>query len=99
MALLTKDIIKRTEKYETYLEPRLSIYGKKPTEWDDLAKWVKRYDLHKTPCTKRNLWLIQIPRVFAVFLEKDRVLSRTFFNLILDALYEVIKVKPKSNEI
>lgn len=40
-------------------ELRLSIYGRKSTEWDDLAKWAVTNNVYSD--TVR--WIIQIPRL------------------------------------
>ena len=44
-------------------EFRISIYGRSPSEWDELADWVMNYRL----VTKTNRWMIQIPRIFNVW--------------------------------
>lgn len=87
---LTQEIIQSMERHHTFAEMRLSIYGRKANEWDDLARWLKKHDLHKPPWTKRNLWLVQIPRVFKAFLEKKFVNNfEEFLNNIFQALFEV----------
>jgi AMP deaminase len=44
-------------------EYRISIYGKDPGEWDNLAKWVVNHRL----LSPNVRWLIQIPRIFSTF--------------------------------
>ncbi|KAH9419109.1 AMP deaminase 3 [Dermatophagoides pteronyssinus] len=44
-------------------ELRLSIYGRKPNEWDDLAKWALTNNVYSD--TVR--WIIQIPRLYDVY--------------------------------
>jgi len=54
----TFDYLKES-KYQMS-EPRVSIYGKKITEWTDLAKWVCNNRLY---CDNVR-WMIQIPRLY-----------------------------------
>jgi len=87
---LTQDIIEHWEKYHTYGEMRLSIYGRKTTEWDDLAKWLKAHGLHKPPYTNRNMWMVQIPRVYKVFFQAGLLKNfEEYINNIFQALFEV----------
>lgn len=51
-----------TNKYQL-AEYRLSIYGRKMTEWDTLAAWVVDNNLY----SEHTRWMIQIPRLFAVY--------------------------------
>ncbi len=37
-------------------EYRISIYGRKQSEWDQLAKWIVNNELHSENVT----WLIQV---------------------------------------
>lgn len=48
----------RESKYQM-AEPRISIYGRKLNEWDNLAKWAVNNDLY---CDNIR-WLIQVPRI------------------------------------
>lgn len=43
-------------------EPRVSIYGRKRSEWDDLGKWIINNRLY----SDNVRWLIQIPRLYDV---------------------------------
>lgn len=45
-------------KYQ-YAEPRLSIYGRSPSEWDHLASWFNKHRVY-SPNMK---WMIQVPRI------------------------------------
>ena len=49
-------------KYQ-HAEPRLSIYGRSPDEYDQLAKWAVRNDVY----SDHVVWLIQIPRLFDIY--------------------------------
>ena len=42
-------------------EYRISVYGRKPAEWDQLADWVVDHRLY----SPHNRWLIQVPRLYA----------------------------------
>ena len=45
-------------KYQ-HSEPRVSIYGKSPDEWDKLAKWAVKNTMYSA-----NIgWMVQIPRL------------------------------------
>lgn len=87
---LTHEIIASMERHHTYAEMRLSVYGKSPAEWDDLARWIKASDLHKPIHTRRNLWMVQIPRVYKPFFEAGFIKNfEEFINNIFQALFEV----------
>lgn len=45
-------------KYQ-HAEPRLSIYGRSPDEWYNLAKW---FIYHKVYSPNMR-WMIQVPRI------------------------------------
>ncbi|XP_037551577.1 AMP deaminase 3 isoform X2 [Nematolebias whitei] len=55
-------------KYQ-HAEPRLSIYGCSPDEWENLAKWFIQHKLH-SPNMK---WMIQVPRIYDIFKSKKLV--------------------------
>ncbi|KAF7667250.1 hypothetical protein LDENG_00071190 [Lucifuga dentata] len=55
-------------KYQ-YAEPRLSIYGRSPGEWDSLSKWFIHNKVH-SPNMK---WVIQAPRIYDIFKSKKLV--------------------------
>lgn len=40
-------------------EYRISIYGRKRSEWDELAAWVVDHRLYSS----HNRWLIQVPLI------------------------------------
>ena len=64
LAELTKQVCSDLEanKY-TMAEYRISIYGRKATEWDNLAAWV----LNNNVYSENIVWLIQIPRLYNVY--------------------------------
>lgn len=45
-------------KYQ-HAEPRLSIYGRSPDEWDSLSKWF----IHQKVHSPNMRWIIQVPRI------------------------------------
>lgn len=64
LAEITRELMSdlSESKYQ-HAEYRVSIYGRKPTEWGTLAKWACTYDLFHDNVR----WLIQIPRLWSVF--------------------------------
>ncbi|KAL1830301.1 hypothetical protein DCAR_0209741 [Daucus carota subsp. sativus] len=81
-----------TSKYQM-AEYRISIYGRKQSEWDQLASWIVNNELY----SKNVVWLIQLPRLYNIYKEMGIVTS---FQNILDnfflPLFEVT-VDPKSH--
>ncbi|XVF55071.1 hypothetical protein PTKIN_Ptkin06aG0007200 [Pterospermum kingtungense] len=61
-------------------EYRLSIYGRKQSEWDQLASWIVNNDLY----SENVVWLIQIPRLYNIYKEMGIVTS---FQNILDNIF------------
>uniref|UniRef100_A0A671XG03 AMP deaminase n=1 Tax=Sparus aurata TaxID=8175 RepID=A0A671XG03_SPAAU len=55
-------------KYQ-HAEPRLSIYGRSPDEWDSLSKWFINHKLH----SPNMRWMIQVPRIYDIFKSKKLV--------------------------
>jgi len=45
-------------KYQN-AELRLSVYGRKYSEWDNLAEWAVTNNMY----SPNNRWIIQIPRI------------------------------------
>lgn len=52
-------------KYQ-YTEPRLSIYGRSPDEWNSLARWFIKHKVY----SPHMRWMIQVPRIFDIFSSK-----------------------------
>ncbi|KAE8661036.1 AMP deaminase [Hibiscus syriacus] len=61
-------------------EYRISIYGRKQSEWDQLASWIINNELY----SENVVWLIQIPRLYNVYKEMGIVTS---FQNILDNIF------------
>uniref|UniRef100_A0A7N6AUX3 AMP deaminase n=1 Tax=Anabas testudineus TaxID=64144 RepID=A0A7N6AUX3_ANATE len=55
-------------KYQ-HAEPRLSIYGRSPEEWDSLSKWFIHHKVH----SPNMRWIIQVPRIYDIFKSKKLV--------------------------
>ncbi|XP_061598989.1 AMP deaminase 3 [Cololabis saira] len=55
-------------KYQ-YAEPRLSIYGRSPSEWESLSKWFIHHKVH----SPNMRWMIQVPRIYDIFKSKKLV--------------------------
>ncbi|KAM8892635.1 AMP deaminase 3b isoform 2-T2 [Spinachia spinachia] len=66
-ARLVKEVSKELEesKYQ-HAEPRLSIYGRSPSEWDSLATWFIQHKVH----SPNMRWMIQVPRIYDIFKSK-----------------------------
>ena len=66
------EIIKKTFRrmaHNHFAEFRLSIYGKSMKEWEDLALWHSTHGMG----SKKNKWLIQIPRIYSVLRKSGAV--------------------------
>jgi len=69
LAEITKLMFNKIEKnrFNNYIEPRVSIYGKNKNEWENLSNWMFDNDLIKWSGWKTDqkcVWLIQIPRIY-----------------------------------
>lgn len=89
MAELTKEVFVDLEasKYQ-HTEYRISVYGRKPVEWDTLAAWVVQNRLH----SNNNMWMIQIPRLYNLY--KEQGIIENFEQLlsnIFTPLFEVTR--------
>ncbi|KAK6120249.1 hypothetical protein DH2020_045940 [Rehmannia glutinosa] len=86
---LTKQVFSdlETSKYQDTVvcvlqmaEYRISIYGRKMSEWDQLASWIVNNDLY----SENVVWLVQLPRLYNVYKEMGIVTS---FQNILDNIF------------
>ncbi|KOM58090.1 hypothetical protein LR48_Vigan11g112400 [Vigna angularis] len=74
-------------------EYRISIYGRKQSEWDQLASWIVNNDLY----SENVVWLIQLPRLYNVYKEMGIVTSfQNMLDNIFIPLFEVT-VDPDSH--
>ncbi|KAK2990787.1 hypothetical protein RJ640_012688 [Escallonia rubra] len=91
---VTKEVLSDLEasKYQM-AEYRVSIYGRKQSEWDQLASWF----INNSIDSENAVWLIQLPRLYNVYKSMGTVTS---FQNILDnvfiPLFEVT-IDPKSH--
>ncbi|KAA0158124.1 hypothetical protein FNF31_05539 [Cafeteria roenbergensis] len=87
LAEVTQEVFSDLEasKYQS-AEYRISIYGRKPTEWSTLAAWVVDNKL----VSPNVRWLIQVPRLFQLY-KSSKMLDN--FQQMLTYLFEpLIKV-------
>ncbi|KAK7286918.1 hypothetical protein RJT34_22279 [Clitoria ternatea] len=91
---LTKQVFSDlvASKYQM-AEYRISIYGRKQSEWDQLASWIVNNDLY----SENVVWLIQLPRLYNVYKEMGIVTSfQNMLDNIFIPLFEVT-VDPDSH--
>ncbi|XP_076927987.1 AMP deaminase-like [Bidens hawaiensis] len=81
LAELTKQVFADLDasKYQM-AEYRISIYGRKQSEWDNLASWIVNNELY----SENVVWLIQLPRLYNIYKEMGIVTS---FQTILDNIF------------
>ncbi|KAG8099012.1 hypothetical protein GUJ93_ZPchr0013g34202 [Zizania palustris] len=81
LAELTKEVFSDLEasKYQM-AEYRISIYGRKKSEWDQMASWIVNNELY----SENVVWLIQIPRIYNVYREMGTINS---FQNLLDNIF------------
>ncbi|KAL0926311.1 hypothetical protein M5K25_002527 [Dendrobium thyrsiflorum] len=81
LAELTKQVFSdlAASKYQM-AEYRISIYGRKQSEWDQLASWIVNNELY----SENVVWLIQIPRLYNIYKEMGIVTS---FQNLLDNIF------------
>ncbi|MED6155613.1 hypothetical protein PIB30_006786 [Stylosanthes scabra] len=81
LAEVTKQVLTDLEasKYQM-AEYRISVYGRKQSEWDQLASWFVNNALY----SKNAVWLIQLPRLYNIYKNMGIVTS---FQNILDNVF------------
>ncbi|XP_071395187.1 AMP deaminase 1 isoform X1 [Centroberyx affinis] len=93
-ATIIKEVASDLEdaKYQ-YAEPRLSIYGCKPDEWNKLSGWFVKHRVY-SPNLK---WMIQIPRIYDIFRGRNFVphFGKMLENIFLPVFQATID--PQSN--
>ncbi|XP_021744886.1 AMP deaminase-like [Chenopodium quinoa] len=89
---LTKQVFSDlvASKYQM-AEYRVSIYGRKQSEWDQLASWVVNNDLY----SENVVWLIQIPRLYNVY--KDMGIVTSFQNMLDNIFLPLFEVTVDPN--
>ncbi|KAG5849163.1 AMP deaminase 3 isoform X2 [Anguilla anguilla] len=82
-------------KYQ-HAEPRLSIYGRAPEEWHNLACWFIQHKVHST----NMQWIIQIPRIYDIFRSKKTIpnFAKMLENIFLP-LFEATVNPQKQKEL
>ena len=94
LAEVTKEVFEDLSwsKYQM-AEYRLSIYGKKKTEWDTVAAWVCDNRL-KSAHVK---WMIQVPRIYPIFKKFGMIESfGDMLQNVFEPLFEVT-INPSSH--
>lgn len=77
----------------TYLELRLSIYGRSLTEWDNLASWAVSNNVY----SDHNRWLIQVPRLYDIYRTHNNVeCFQDILKCLFEPLFEVT-INPQSH--
>nr|GLL34259.1 probable AMP deaminase isoform X1 [Ipomoea trifida] len=78
---VTKEVLSDLEasKYQM-AEYRISVYGRKQSEWDQLASWFINNGIY----SENAVWLIQLPRLYNVYRSMGTVTS---FQNILDNVF------------
>ncbi|OIW02119.1 hypothetical protein TanjilG_26659 [Lupinus angustifolius] len=81
LAEITKQVLSdlETSKFQM-AEYRISVYGRKQSEWDQLASWFVNNALHSSSA----VWLIQLPRLYNIYKNMGTVTS---FQNILDNVF------------
>jgi len=64
LAEVTKEVFEQLEdgKYQ-FAEYRLSVYGRKKSEWDTMGDWICNHKLY----SENVRWMIQMPRIYNVY--------------------------------
>ncbi|XP_062514903.1 uncharacterized protein LOC134190474 isoform X2 [Corticium candelabrum] len=82
LAELTQEVFRRLQgSVDEKVELRLSIYGRKSSEWDELSNWIVSNQLY----SDRNVWMIQVPRIYTVFRQMGSISS---FQDLLDNIFK-----------
>ncbi|PIL22423.1 hypothetical protein GSI_15111 [Ganoderma sinense ZZ0214-1] len=87
LAELTQEVMTDLEqsKYQN-CEWRISIYGRKLDEWDQLAKWIVKNKLY----SHNVRWLIQIPRLYDVYKQNGSI--NTFEDIVRNVFQPLFEV-------
>ncbi|KAK4479751.1 hypothetical protein RD792_015283 [Penstemon davidsonii] len=81
LAEMTKQVLSDLEasKYQM-AEYRISVYGRKQSEWDQLASWFVNNGIY----SENAVWLIQLPKLYNIYRSMGTVTS---FQNILDNIF------------
>lgn len=93
---LTKEVFAlHDEAKYVYAEYRISIYGKSKDEWTKLSNWIVNNKLMHSHVK----WLIQIPRLYSVFIETEQIGSfGEFLQNVFEPLFETT-LNPQKNTV
>lgn len=94
LAEVTKQVLSDLEasKYQM-AEYRVSIYGRKQSEWDQLASWFINNEIY----SENAIWLIQLPRLYNVYKQMGIVKSvQNIIDNVFIPLFEVT-IDPSSH--
>ncbi|KAJ8714272.1 hypothetical protein PYW08_007892 [Mythimna loreyi] len=81
------------ESRYTYTEPRISIYCKRLNEWNKLASWALKNDVH-SPHVR---WLVQVPRLYDIYRYKKLLKNfQEFLTNLFEPLF-LVSIDPSSN--
>ncbi|XP_026743053.1 AMP deaminase 2-like isoform X2 [Trichoplusia ni] len=81
------------ESRYTYAEPRISIYCKRQNEWNKLASWALRHDVH----SPHIRWLVQVPRLYDIYRFKKLLKNfQEFLTNLFEPLF-LVSINPSSN--
>uniref|UniRef100_A0A4W5NYB3 AMP deaminase n=1 Tax=Hucho hucho TaxID=62062 RepID=A0A4W5NYB3_9TELE len=96
-ARIIKEVAHELEesKYQ-HAEPRMSIYGRSPDEWESLASWFIQHKVH----SPNMRWIIQVPRIYDIFRSKKIIqnFAKLLENIFLP-LFEATVNPQKNKEI
>ncbi|KAL2904317.1 AMP deaminase [Bienertia sinuspersici] len=89
---VTKEVLVDLEasKYQM-AEYRISIYGRKQSEWDQLASWFINNEIY----SENAVWLIQLPRLYNVY--KNMGIVTSFQNIIDNVFIPLFEVTVDPN--
>ncbi|KAK9750841.1 hypothetical protein RND81_02G225800 [Saponaria officinalis] len=92
LAEVTKEVLSDLEasKYQM-AEYRISIYGRKQSEWDQLASWFINNKIY----SENAVWLIQLPRLYNVY--KGMGIVTSFQNIIDNIFLPLFEVTVDPN--
>ncbi|KAL5722539.1 AMP deaminase [Ranunculus cassubicifolius] len=81
LAEVTKEVLSDLEasKYQM-AEYRVSVYGRKQSEWDQLASWFINNGIY----SENAVWLIQLPRLYNIYRKMG---TATSFQNIIDNVF------------
>ncbi|XP_022775981.1 probable AMP deaminase isoform X2 [Durio zibethinus] len=92
LAEVTKQVLSDLEasKYQM-AEYRVSIYGRKQSEWDQLASWFINNEIY----SENAIWLIQLPRLYNVY--KQMGIVKSFQNILDNVFFPLFEVTVDPN--